>query len=161
MGSRMPTLTLTDPGIDSGEGAYGLAQSVTILGGVLSTSETCLSFPKTPSTVSLRMGTNRRQGGGARIRGSVTAMSTTPVLAERSAGIELAGMTEKVTAAKVEALGPQVEGEARHAKAWYIARARAKSICCGDGIQARVILPPEIVPLLDVLMRIGLVILEG
>ena len=41
-------------------------------------------------------------------------MSTTPVLAESSAGIEFASATEKVTAAKVEALGPQVEGEARH-----------------------------------------------
>ena len=48
------------------------------------------------------------------MRGSATAMSTTPILAESSAGIELVSATEKVTAAKVEALSPQVEGEARH-----------------------------------------------
>jgi hypothetical protein len=41
-------------------------------------------------------------------------MSTTPVPAESTAGIELASATERATAAKVEALGPQVEGKARH-----------------------------------------------
>ena len=51
-----------------------------------------------------------------RIRGSATAMSTTPVLAESSTGTELASATEKVTAVRVEALEPQVEGEARHVR---------------------------------------------
>jgi len=41
-------------------------------------------------------------------------MSTTHVPAESTAGIELASTTEKVAAAKVEALGPQEEGEAGH-----------------------------------------------
>ena len=41
-------------------------------------------------------------------------MSTTPVHSESTAGVELASTTEGVAAAKVEALGPQVRGEARH-----------------------------------------------
>ena len=88
-------------------------------------------------------------------------MSTTPVPAESTAGIELASATERVAAAKIEALGPQVEGKASmcadtatkiSAQAWCIARARGKSICCGDGIQTRAISPLKRAPLLDTLM---------
>ena len=43
-------------------------------------------------------------------------MSTTPVTAESTAGIELASVIESVTAAKYEALGPQVEGEAGYGR---------------------------------------------
>ena len=39
----------------------------------------------------------------------------TPVLAERTAGIELASATKRVTAPEIEALGPQGEGQARRA----------------------------------------------
>ena len=38
-------------------------------------------------------------------------MSTKPVPTEIAAGIELARATERVAAAEVKALGPQVEGE--------------------------------------------------
>jgi hypothetical protein len=44
--------------------------------------------------------------------GSAAAMSTRAVTTESTAGIELASVTERVTAARAEALGPQVEGEA-------------------------------------------------
>jgi hypothetical protein len=67
-----------------------------------------------------------------------------PVPAESTDGIELASATERVTAAKVEALGPQVEGHARHvcrcchenktADLVHCEGARAKSICCVEGI---------------------------
>ena len=38
----------------------------------------------------------------------------TPVPAESTAGIERASTTERVTAPEVEALDPQVEGEAKY-----------------------------------------------
>ena len=74
-------------------------------------------------------------------------MSTTAVPAENTAGIELASVTERATAAKVEALEPHVVGEARHVRGYYHENesaglmdcegARAKSMYCGEGIQAR------------------------
>lgn len=41
---------------------------------------------------------------------------TTNVPAESTVGIKLASATERVAAAKVEALGPREEGEARHGR---------------------------------------------
>ena len=43
-------------------------------------------------------------------------MSTRPVPTESAASIELARATESVAAAEVEALGPQVEGEAGYGR---------------------------------------------
>ena len=93
-------------------------------------------------------------------------MSTTPVPSESTAGVELASTTEGVAAAKVEALGPQVEGEARHVCGYCHANesvglvrcegARAKSTCCGEGISTKEIWWLERAPLLYILMRICL-----
>jgi uncharacterized ParB-like nuclease family protein len=100
-------------------------------------------------------------------------MSTTPspVPAESTAGIELASATEIVTAPEVEALGPQVEGEAWHARGYCHKHesaglmdcegVRAKSMRCGEGVQVRVIRLLERAPLLDILMKIWFVIPEG
>ena len=75
-------------------------------------------------------------------------MSTTPVPAESTAGIELTSVTESVTAAKYEALGPQVEGEAGYGRRYCHENesaglmwegVREKPMHCGEGIQARVI----------------------
>ena len=57
-------------------------------------------------------------------------MSTTPVPAESTAGIELTSVTERVTAAKVEALGPHVEGEARHVRGYCCENERADLMRC-------------------------------
>jgi hypothetical protein len=98
-------------------------------------------------------------------------MSTKPVPTESAAGIELARATERVNAAEVEALGPQVEGETGYGRVYchenestgltHCEGARVKSMRCGEGIQARVIRPLERAPPLDILIRICLVILEG
>jgi hypothetical protein len=71
-------------------------------------------------------------------------MSTKPVTAETAAGIELASATERVTAAKVEALNFQVEGEAGYGRRYchenecagltHWEGARVKSMRCGEGI---------------------------
>jgi hypothetical protein len=75
-------------------------------------------------------------------------MSTTAVPAEITAGIELASATERATAAKVEAMEPHVEGEARHVCGYchenesagliHCEGARVKSMYCGEGTQREI-----------------------
>ena len=87
----------------------------------MSESETHPSLPKAPRTVSLGARMIRTPRQRHTNEGRVAAMSTTPtpVPGESTAGIELASATERVTAPEVEALGPQVEGEARDACGYY------------------------------------------
>ena len=114
-------------------------------------------FPKDPKHRGLEGADEPTSRQSRTNEGSAAAMSTRAVTTKSSAGIELASVTESVTAAKAEVLGPQVEGEAMHVCGYCHEKESAgKSTRCVEGIQARAIWSSlEKAPLLDILMRIS------
>ena len=114
-------------------------------------------FPKDPKHRGLEGADEPTSRQSRTNEGSAAAMSTRAVTTKSSVGIELASVTESVTAAKAEVLGPQVEGEAMHVCGYCHEKESAgKSTRCVEGIQARAIWSSlEKAPLLDILMRIS------